>query len=79
MNFIKRWIIERAIKKGIRRIDMNFGKGWRTMAINVASGLAFFLTWDQLTAWVSPKVLAEGIVLLNLFLRWITTSPVGSK
>ncbi len=52
-------------------------KGWRTIGANLTAGLAFFHTWDQLTQWVSPQMIAEGVVFVNLLLRLITTTPVG--
>ena len=57
---------------------MSFGKGWRTIAMNVISGLVVMLGWDQLTQWVDPQVIAGILVMLNLILRWLTTTPVGN-
>ena len=78
MNFIKRWLLGRAIKQLIRRFDMSLGKGWRTIAANVLGGLLILLGWDFLTQFVDPKIIAEAIVVINLILRWLTTTPVGN-
>ena len=78
MNFIKRWLLGRAIKKLIRRFDMSLGKGWRTIVVNVLTGLTLLLGWDFIAQLVDPKIIAEAIVVINLILRWLTTTPVGN-
>ena len=57
---------------------MSLGKGWRTISANVLGGLLILLGWDFLTQFVSPKIIAEAIVVINLILRGLTTTPVGN-
>ena len=57
---------------------MSLGKGWRTIAFNVLTGLTVFLGWDFIAQLVDPKIIAEAIVVINLILRWLTTTPVGN-
>ena len=57
---------------------MSFGKGWRTIIVNVLTGLTLLLGWDFFATIVDPKIIAEAIVVINLILRWITTTPVGN-
>lgn len=58
-------------------------KGWRTVAVNV--GIAAVtaalpvLAGVDWTALVGPKAAVAIVVVINLGLRAVTTSPVGKK
>jgi hypothetical protein len=58
-------------------------KGWRTVAINV--GIAAVtaalpvLAGVDWTALVGPKAAVAIVVAINLWMRAITTSPVGKR
>ena len=54
-------------------------KGWKTLAANGIMFLVYALQWDQLTAYVSPEMLANMTIALNAGLRFVTTGPVGFK
>ncbi len=57
-------------------------KGWKTLVFNaavaVAGGLLPFLASVDWTEYVSPNVAILIVTAVNLGLRVITTTPVGS-
>jgi hypothetical protein len=68
---------------------MTFFKGWRTIAFNVIAGIPLVLEAAVHIASL-PEVAAVlprdwlpwyslALVLANMGLRWITTTPIGRK
>ena len=53
-------------------------KGWRTILVFGIQGVVFFLSWDQLATLVDPFYIVEANMALAMFMRWITTGPVGT-
>lgn len=58
-------------------------KGWRTLLINagIATGAALlkYLGGVNLADYVSPQAAVIGSAAVNIGLRLITTTPVGTK
>jgi hypothetical protein len=78
MNWFKRLITKAAIAKIVGVLDMNL-KGWRTIGVNVLMGLSFLLGWEQLTEWIKPEIIATILAIVNIALRYITTTPIGKS
>lgn len=54
-------------------------KGWRTIATNLAVlAVAAVSHFTELPE-VSPAVVATIVALINVLLRFVTTTPVGDK
>lgn len=54
-------------------------KGYKTILVNVLSFSAVVLGWDGLTQWLTPQQIAEALAFVNMWLRMVTTTPVGVK
>lgn len=57
-------------------------KGWRTIAFNVLSALVPIVTLSEWNAVFPPEWLPYWLLLVavtNVYLRSITTTPVGRK
>lgn len=55
-------------------------KGWRTIAFNVLAAIVPVLELTELKAVIPAEWLPWymlGVVLANMFLRYLTTTPVG--
>ena len=52
-------------------------KGWRSLAAFGGMAVAYLLAWPELTTYVNPKWVAIGTTVVGIFLRFITSSPVG--
>ena len=73
------WVERAALTYTFRRItEMNWFKGYRTMVINGLMLGAFLLTWGPLATLVDPQYIAMATTVINLGLRYITTTPVGT-
>ena len=76
---IERWVLKAAAAYVARRItEMHWFKGYRTMVINGLMFGAFVLTWGPLATLVDPQYIAMATTVINLGLRYITTTPVGT-
>lgn len=76
MNFLKRWVLTRILKEVI---PMDKLKGYKTLIVNGALFLTYLLAWDQITTvlpFLSPQVVATATTVVNVVLRFVTTSPV---
>lgn len=53
-------------------------KGWRTLIVSLAGALLVWLQSDAVAAFVAdnPGVTATGFLVLQLALRWVTTTPI---
>lgn len=51
-------------------------KGWRTIGVNVATFLVALLAWPELTKFVEPQYVVMGTGVVNIFLRYITSTPI---
>ena len=62
-------------------INTSFGKGYRTLAINILSLLVVVLggLTGQITDPVTLRYIAMALAAVNLVLRWLTDGPVPSK
>lgn len=61
---------------------MTILKGWKTMLANALMAIIPILELAEIKAVLPPDWLpyyALGMVLVNMFLRWLTTTPVGKK
>lgn len=57
-------------------------KGWRTIFINVLASIVPILELTEVRDVMPDEWLqwyALALVLINMYLRWRTTSPVGKK
>lgn len=52
-------------------------KGWRTIAINVLTFLVAMFGWEDLTKFLDPQQIVLGAAVVNMALRWVTTTAVG--
>lgn len=52
-------------------------KGWRTIAINVLTFLVAMFAWEDLTKFLDPQQIVLGAAVVNMALRWVTTTAVG--
>ena len=61
--------------------NTSFGKGYRTLAINILSLLVVVLggLTGQITDPVTLRYIAMALAAVNLVLRWLTDGPVPSK
>lgn len=78
MNWLKKWVLKQTIKEVL---TMDIIKGYRTLIVNGSLLLTYLLAWDQLTTvlpFLTPKVVATVTTVVNIVLRFITTTPVGS-
>lgn len=74
MNWLAKYLINRTLKQEASKMD--FLKGKKTIIVNVLSFATLLFGWDQIGQFVSPKVVAEAITVINLILRFVTTTPV---
>ena len=78
MNWLKKWVLKQTIKEVL---TMDIIKGYRTLIVNGSLLLTYLLAWDQLTTvlpFLTPKVVATVTTVVNIVLRFITTTPLGS-
>ena len=54
-----------------------FGKGWRTVAINLLTIGGALLAGPEMAQHVPPHLVIVGVGAINIVLRWLTTTPVG--
>lgn len=54
-------------------------KGYRTIAVNVLALAGFALGWPQLSEVVNPQYVSLALAAVNLALRFVTNTPVGSR
>jgi len=54
-------------------------KGWKTITFNVLSFVSVLLAGDNLAQVVDPKLLLEIQAIINLALRFLTTTPVSIR
>lgn len=57
-------------------------KGWRTIVVNVLASIVPILELTEVKNVMPDEWLqwyALGLVLINMYLRWRTTSPVGKR
>jgi hypothetical protein len=62
-------------------INTSFGKGYRTLAINILSLLVLVLggLTGQITDPNTLRYFAIALTVANVVLRWLTDGPVPSK
>ena len=54
-------------------------KGWRTLAINVLSLAGVVFASDEIFRWVSPERAIEILGVVNILMRFVSTTPVGGQ
>ena len=54
-------------------------KGWKTIIFNVLSGATVLLGGEQVVSVLGPQWTAFIIAAVNIVLRYLTTTPVGSS
>lgn len=52
-------------------------KGWRTIAINVLTFIGAVVAWEDITKYLDPQHVVILAALVNMGLRWVTTTAVG--
>lgn len=53
-------------------------KGYRTIIVNVLTFSSAVLAWDQLSVFIDPQYIVLGQAVINIGMRVLTTTPVGS-
>lgn len=58
---------------------LKFLQGWKTVVFNGLTFASVLLAGDEITKFIEPSVIIELQAVINLALRFFTTTPVGKK
>ena len=75
---LKEYILTKLLKEVL---PMNFLMGYKTIILNGTALLTYVLAYDQLTMllpFLTPQVVAIIHTIINIVLRLVTSTPVGS-
>ena len=53
-------------------------KGYRTIIVNILTFSSAVLAWDQLSVFIDPQYIVLGQSIINIGMRFLTTTPVGA-